>query len=90
MRKHKKFIRELHSINDSMCIITEQSRGIRSTILIVDEFRLVRILTPYIEIYKCNWVNSWKAKSYKICQSATKPMKASKSSRKAQRLILEV
>ena len=52
MWKHKKFIRELHRINDSMWIITKQSRGIRSTILIIDEFRLVskdvidKILSP--------------------------------------------
>lgn len=44
------------------CVCGEQSRGIRSTVLLVDEFRLVKKLTLYIEIYKCNWMNYWKAK----------------------------
>ena len=44
------------------CVAGEQSRGIRSTVLLVDEFRLVKKLTLYIEIYKCNWMNYWKAK----------------------------
>lgn len=34
------------------CVAGEQSRGIRSTVLLVDEFRLVKKLTLYIEIYK--------------------------------------